>query len=51
MILLTFTILSSLITLVLIAHGSIRHGWTHLYFIPLAMLLVALTVGVVGYLA
>lgn len=51
MLILAPTILFSLVTLILITHGATKYGWTNFYFIPLAMVLVAVALGVVGYLA
>lgn len=51
MALLAFTITIALVTLIMITHGATKYGWTNLYFIPLAMVLVAVALGVVGYLA
>lgn len=51
MIILSLTILICLITLLIIGVSVSKHGWTNRYFIPLILVLVALILGVVGYLA
>lgn len=47
---LIITVLLCLMVLVLTAESVGKHGWTNLYFIPLSLVLVALILGVVGFL-
>lgn len=51
MILLGLTVIICLISIATVIAGTSRHGWTNFYFIPLGLVLAALTLGVVGYLA
>lgn len=51
MIILILTVLICFILLARIGDSVGRYGWTNLYIIPLILVLVALTLGVVGYLA
>lgn len=47
---LIITVLICLMVLGLISLSVDRHGWTNLYIIPLSLVLVALILGVVGFL-
>lgn len=48
---LTLTLILAFVNLVMVVHAVAEQGWTNLYLIPLAATLVAVVLGVVGYLA